>query len=163
MAKAKTIGKFKFKRHMSIGAMDAYEDERFLFDCFVDTGDIDYLLDTNDSKCIVVARTGGGKSALTEIIKHREENTITLLPDELALNYIANSNIIRFFESIGIKLDIFYQLLWRHVLAVELIKHKFTIKNETNRKSFIDRISSIFSKIKYLRSIFFSSFFLDFI
>lgn len=133
---------------MSIGAMDAYEDDNFLFDCFVDTGDLDYLLDTNNSKCIVVARTGGGKSALTEIIKNREENTITLLPDELALNYIANSNIIRFFESIGIKLDIFYQLLWRHVLAVELIKYKFNINNEANRKTFIDRISSIFSKDK---------------
>lgn len=148
MSKSSSKEKFKFKKHMSIGAMDAYEDENLLHNCFVDTGDLDILLNTNDSKCIVVARTGAGKSALIETIKLREENTITLQPEELSLNYIANSNVIRFFEKIGIKLDIFYQLLWRHVLAVELIKYKFDIKNEDNRKSFIERISTIFTRDK---------------
>lgn len=133
---------------MSIGAMDAYEDEKFLSKCFIDTGEINYLLDTNDSKCIVVGRTGAGKSALLERIKGNEENVILLKPDELALNYIANSNVIRFFEKIGIKLDIFYQLLWRHVLAVELIKKKFNITNENNRNNFLDRITDIFRRDK---------------
>jgi len=148
MSKNKSIGKFKFKRHMTIGSMDAYEDDRFLSKCFIDTGDLSHLLDTSESMCIIAGRTGAGKSALIERINNQEENTIILLPDELALNYIANSNIIRFFENIGIKLDIFYQLLWRHVLAVELIKKKFNITNETNRKTFIERVSSIFDRDK---------------
>ena len=135
MSKSKNIKKFKFMRHSSIGAMDAYEDTKFLSKCFVDTGDINYLIDTNESKCIVVARTGAGKSALLEKIRSEEENTITLLPDELALNYIANSNEIRFFENIGIKLDIFYQLLWRHVY----VQHRI-IKCPLSGKIIVDEV-----------------------
>jgi len=38
------------------------------------------------------------------MISEQQENVITILPEELALNYVANSTIIRFFENIGIKL-----------------------------------------------------------
>lgn len=133
---------------MSIGAMDAAEDDKYLFDCFIDTGDLSLLTDTKDSKCIVLGRTGSGKSALLEVIKNSEENTISLLPQELSLNYITNSTIIRFFENLGIKLDLFYQLLWRHVLVVELIKKKYNIANEESEKTFFERIRSIFDKDK---------------
>lgn len=131
---------------MSIGSMDAYEDEKFLEDCFIDTGEIEQLLDTDNSKCIIRARTGAGKSALLKTIEYKEDNTIILEPDELALNYIANSNILNFFNDLGIKLDIIYQLLWRHVLVVELIKKKYDIKNEQSKASFFEEITYILNR-----------------
>ena len=42
------------------------------------------------------------------------------------------------------KLDIFFKLLWRHVFAVELIKHHFKIWREPDKNSFLERIKSYF-------------------
>lgn len=126
--------------------MDASEDDRFLESCFVDTGDINALEDTQSSKSIVLGRTGSGKTALLSVIKKNNDNVIDLLPQELSLNYIADSNVIQFFDSTGVRLDLFYQLLWKHVLVVELIKRKYDIKNELGKKNFIDSLSSVFKK-----------------
>lgn len=78
-------------------------------------------------------------------------------PQNLSLSYISNSDILNFFTSAGVNLDLFYQLLWKHVLTVELLKYKFKIYNEEQKQSFL---SSLFSTkrdrskeegIKYLR------------
>lgn len=143
---------------MSVGAMSAEDDYRFLQDCFLDTGDFEVLTDIYNPKCIVLGRTGAGKSALLEKIKQKEEHVIELLPEELSISYISNSNILSFFETIGVNLDLFYQLLWRHVLSVELIKNKFKITNEYSNRTFSERLSEIFRRdqkkekaINYLR------------
>lgn len=152
------VPQFKYKKHMSVGAMSAEEDHRFLQDCFLDTGDFEVLTDTHNPKCIALGRTGAGKSALLEKIKQKEEHVIELLPEELSIGYISNSNILTFFESLGVNLDLFYQLLWRHVLSVELIKNKFKITNEYSNRTFSERLSEIFRRdqkkekaINYLR------------
>ncbi|WP_322067781.1 hypothetical protein [Burkholderia cenocepacia] len=49
-----------FAEIASVGAMDAESDERFLRDCFLDTGDLDSLEDCQDPKRIVVGRVGAG-------------------------------------------------------------------------------------------------------
>jgi len=156
--KKHTTKQFKYKKHMSIGAMSAEEDSHFLQECFIDTGDFEILTEIHSSKCIVLGRTGSGKSALLETIKQKEEHVIELLPEELSLGYISNSNILSFFENIGVNLDLFYQLLWRHVLSVELIKKKFKITNEYNNRNFLERLGEIFNRdrkkekaIEYLR------------
>lgn len=141
-----SVKNFKFKKGMSIGAMDASEDDRFLESCFIDTGDISALEDTESSKSIILGRTGSGKTALLSIIRKNNDNVINLLPQELSLNYIADSNIIQFFDSTGVKLDLFYQLLWKHVLVVELIKRKYDIRNETSKKNFLDSLAGVFKK-----------------
>lgn len=149
---------FVFKRHMSVGEPDAESDQKFLSDCFVNTGDFDVLSDTDDPKCIVVGRTGAGKSALIERMSSEKENVISIEPEELALSHISNSNIIRFFEGIGVDLDIFYNLLWRHIFTVELIKSKYNIDSEGEKTRFFDRLN-IFDRdpkkkkaIKYIES-----------
>lgn len=149
---------FVFRRHMSIGEPDAESDSKFLDSCFVNNGDFDVICDTDDPKCIVVGRTGAGKSALIEQVISKNENVISIEPEELALNHISNSTIIRFFEGLGVDLDIFYNLLWRHVFTVELIKYKYNINSEGEKKSFIDRMN-IFDRdpkkrkaLKYIES-----------
>ncbi len=150
--------KFKFRKNMSIGAMGAEDDTKYLIDCFINTGDFEVAADVNDPHSIILGRTGAGKSALIEKIKKEKQNVIELLPEELSLNYISNSNILSFFESIGVNLDIFYQLLWRHILVVELIQKRYKINNENNTKSFFETLNDIFSRdrkkeraINYLR------------
>jgi hypothetical protein len=60
----KILMRYVFRRNSSVGAMDAESDEKFLRDCFFDTGDLPALVDCGDPKRIVVGRVGAGKSAL---------------------------------------------------------------------------------------------------
>ena len=93
---------------MSLGATSAEDDDSFLEDCFVETPDLEALLNTEMPKSVVVGRTGSGKSALLKYIEDHKTNVIRLDPENLALNFIANSNIIQVFEKLEIKLDVFY-------------------------------------------------------
>ncbi|MCS6207109.1 P-loop ATPase, Sll1717 family [Shewanella baltica] len=136
---------FVFRKHMSIGEVDAENDSRFLHDCFIDTGDFDVLEDTHSSQCIVLGRTGSGKSALLERLEECHEQVIRIEPDELALKHISNSTVLSFFEELGVNLDIFYSLLWQHTLAVELIKHKYNIDTPSAKVNFFDSISALIS------------------
>ncbi|TDY15758.1 hypothetical protein B0G81_8855 [Paraburkholderia sp. BL6665CI2N2] len=131
---------FRFRRNDTVGTADAETDDRFLSECFVDTGDLDALRDCDDPKRVIVGRTGSGKSALIRRLKEVEGNVIEIPPQNLSLSYIANSDIINFFETAGVSLDVFYQLLWRHVITVELLKYKFKIDNEVQKQSFLSNL-----------------------
>ena len=49
-------------------------------------------------------------------------------------------------ESLGVKLGLFYKLLWRHVFAVELIKAKWSMRTESQQRTFMDTIWNLFGK-----------------
>jgi hypothetical protein len=123
--------KFVFRNNQNIGAAQAELDSKFLDECFVDNGDLDILLSTPDPRRIIAGRTGSGKSALLSRIEESEENVIRIKPESLALTYISNSNVINFFTEVGVKMDIFYRLLWRHIFVVEVLKARFNITEET--------------------------------
>lgn len=142
------MSKFKFKSNQTIGAAPAELDKYFLEQCFVDTGDLDILCNCEDPRRIVVGRTGAGKSALILQVRKTKENVIALKPEALALTYIANSNVLNFFLELGVKMDIFYRLLWRHIFVVEILKVRFHIYDETRKKSFLDQIWSLIPKKK---------------
>lgn len=67
--------------------------------------------------------------------------------EALALAYVSNSDVIKFFESLGVSLDVFYSLLWRHVFTVELLKKKFQL-TQNNHSRLIDRLRQIFDRDK---------------
>lgn len=136
---------FVFKKNMSIGEVDAENDQKFLGDCFIDTGDYDALHDVENPHSIIIGRTGAGKSALLEQIEDKSERVIRLEPEVLSLRYISNSSVLSFFEDLGVNLDVFYNLLWQHTFAVELIRNYYGIDSEAKKESFL---SNIYSKIK---------------
>ena len=41
--------KFRFKKHDNIGVSDAEQDQNFLYSCFVDTGDLDWVYVVDDA------------------------------------------------------------------------------------------------------------------
>lgn len=130
---------FHFRRQELIGAPGAEEDEEFLNNCFVDLGDLAILVDCAKAPRIVVGRTGAGKSALLLKLAEREEHVVSIAPESLSLQYLSNSNIIQYLEGLGVKLDVFYKLLWKHVFAVELIRMRFPIRTEEEKRNFIQR------------------------
>ena len=77
-----------FRRNTNIGATDAESDDQFLENCFVDTGDLDALLDCTNAKSIILGRTGSGKTALIKQVIRRCQNYIEISPQDLSLNYI---------------------------------------------------------------------------
>jgi hypothetical protein len=137
---------FVFRRNDNIGAAAAEQDEIFLEECFVDIGDLSALINCADPKRVIVGRTGAGKSALIRQVANSSSNVIELAPSSLSLNYIANNDLIAFFDESGLNLSLFYSLLWKHILVVELLKAKFNISNESEQKAYMARVRHMFEK-----------------
>lgn len=135
---------FKFLRHDSIGAEGAEQDFDYLKECFVDTGDLQVLRSTRDPRRIVVGRTGAGKSALLLLLAKTEQHVASVEPEQLALSYLANSTILRHLDALGVNLDLFYRLLWRHVFAVELIQLRYALRSADDQNGFIARVRAMF-------------------
>lgn len=140
---------FRFKSHNPIGAVQAELDHEFLENCFIETGDLDAALDIDSPRSVIIGRTGVGKSALLMRVKNTQDHAIEVAPENLSIDYIANSSILGFFEEVGVNLDVLFCLLWRHVLVTELLRYRYNIHN----KSMMDRfICSITEAIKKDRS-----------
>src|ERR1017187_9710797 len=133
--------RFTFRKHASIGAAAAEEDAKFLTECFIDNGDFEPLIDCSDRRRIVLGRTGAGKSALLRKLID-ETNAIVINPETLSFNYLTNSTVLQFFLEAGVKFDLFFKLLWRHVFTVELLRRRYDLKSKVETHSFLDRIRS---------------------
>ena len=135
---------FLFRRHDTIGTEGAEQDFEYLRDCFVDTGDLAVLRNTRDPRRIVVGRTGAGKSALLLLLAKTEERVSSIEPEQLALSFLANSTILRHLDGLGVNLDLFYRLLWRHIFAIELIQLKYGLRSEEDQKGFFVKLRELF-------------------
>jgi hypothetical protein len=129
------------KKGLKIGELDAEADESLLETCFVDNGQLKPLLDVNSPASIVLGRTGAGKSALLYKISKEVEHSSSLDPNYISIRFLEHSNIIQFFNEIGVKLDLFYRILWRHILTVELLKLRYELKSEKQSKSLLEMIN----------------------
>jgi hypothetical protein len=129
-----TAATYVVRKTDTIGNPAAESDSAYLIKCFVNNeSDLDHLRNCRDQRGIVVGRTGAGKTALLQMLSHYEQRVIALNPHDLALGYISNSPVLRFFESLGIKMDVFYRALWRHVLVVEILKKYFDLTTDQDR------------------------------
>ncbi|TLM87877.1 hypothetical protein, partial [Hymenobacter jeollabukensis] len=118
------MGKFVFRRNLDIGSLEAETDAR-LIEAFTDKGDFEVLQDTQNAKCILIGRTGSGKSALLRYLEDQEEHVNRINPEAMSLRYLSNSDIIRYLKSLGTNLDLFYKVLWKHVFIIEFLKMHF--------------------------------------
>ncbi|MCC8363611.1 hypothetical protein LK996_11080 [Lysobacter sp. A6] len=131
-------------RNLSIGSPDA-EADNLLSSCFIDNGCLSLVRNVDDHASIVLGRTGQGKSAVLIRLLDVEPNAIEIKPLELAFRFVENSTVIRFFEDAGVNLNLFYRLLWRHVLVTELIKRRYNLNDQNGLSRWLD---SFLGKLK---------------
>ncbi|PAU71357.1 P-loop ATPase, Sll1717 family [Vreelandella alkaliphila] len=129
------------KKGIRLGELDAEADVGMLDYCFYDNGQIEDLLDVSSPRSIILGRTGSGKSALIYKISSEVEHSSILDPNDISVRFLEHSNIIQFFNELGVKLDLFYRILWRHLLTVELLKLRYNLRNESDNDSFLSRIN----------------------
>ena len=138
-----TANPILIKRGLRIGDLEAETDKELLSACFVDNGDLDLLIDVDRPESIIVGRTGSGKSALLLQIQKYVDKSKMLDPNDISIRFLEHSDIIQFFESIGVKLDLFYRLLWRHILTVELLKLRYDLKSENDGRGILAKLASM--------------------
>ena len=134
------------KNNLKVGDLDAETDTSLLEACFVDKGYVNQLMDVCDPLSIVLGRTGAGKSALIYKITQSAEKSKQIDPNDISIRFLEHSDIIQFLDTLDVNLDLFYRLLWRHILIVELLKLRYNIRNETDNRKFFDSISDYFSR-----------------
>jgi len=136
------MGKFKIRKSQIVGSPDAETDE-FLLKAFVSIDNLEEIVDTKNQRSILLGRTGSGKSAIVKYLKNNCENIQEIEPEAMSLRFLSNSTILRYFNSIGVNLNLFYKVLWKHVFIVELLKMYFSEEsNSFKKKSFFDRLKS---------------------
>lgn len=78
-------------------------------------------MDVGDPLSIVLGRTGAGKSALIYKVSQLAERSKQIDPNDISVRFPEHSDIIQFLDTLDIKLDLFYRLLWRHILIVKIL------------------------------------------
>lgn len=139
----KVTDEIKIKRGFRLGDLDAETDRELLSKCFIDNGELKLLMDVTRPESIVVGRTGAGKSALLIQIEERAQNFKKLDPNDISIRFLEHSDVIQFFESIGVNLDLFYKLLWRHIITVELLKIRYKLTSEQEGKGLLSRLQEL--------------------
>lgn len=150
--------KIKFDRNLDIGSLEA-EDDDFLLKSFVSKTDYQILSDTENQKCIILGRTGMGKSALIRKLCEDKDNCSKIKPEEMSLRFLSNSDILDYFRRLGISLDLFYKVLWKHVFIVEFLKLYYgedKIKTGNKLQTLVESVDFKFNKkkkdaVEYLR------------
>ena len=121
----------------------AAEFDTALDETYWDNGDYRSISSADDSRCILVGRTGSGKSATLKYLKKKQEHrAIEIDPGSLSFPFVTNSNAVRQLERMGVNLSPFFQALWKHVLIFELLKHQFS---RTRKKTFASFVRGLVS------------------
>lgn len=137
--------KIILNKHDAIGVNDALDDREYLINCFIDLGDLQQISDFNSKKCLLLGRTGVGKTALvTKLQNDKTDRVIVIDPEALAMQHISNSTIIKHLSELDIDLNTFFKLLWRHEICVEIFNRHTKIASDTDHDNFMEKIRYAF-------------------
>lgn len=128
------------KKGLKLGELDAEADKDLMLACFVDKGELTRLADVGDPASVILGRTGSGKSAMLFKVASDAEHAAFLDPHDISIQFLEHSNVIAFFNELGVKLDLFYRILWRHILTMEFIKLRYDLRSEKQSRNFLDRL-----------------------
>jgi hypothetical protein len=146
----------RFKSNFSFGGLMA-ESDPLLSEAYWDNGDFEVIASpkARDPRCIIVGRTGSGKSAALQYLEESEPGkVIRILPENLSLPYITNLSVIRQLPAMGVHLEPLFVALWKHVILVEVIKNRYNITTPEQKTNILnnlrERLKKNSAKVKAL-------------
>lgn len=95
---------------------------------------------------VVAGRTGSGKTAILRYLESQSRNAAAIDPFEMSMSYVSNSDALRFLNAIGADLDLFFQVLWKHVLCIEYIRLRWDVDSVEKSRNIFTRIFDGFSR-----------------
>lgn len=131
------------KAGSSLGANSAEADDDFLEHCFVKTHAYEELTDFNSTRMIAAGRTGAGKTAIIKAVQANYGKTNEVDPVSISMDYIANSDILRFLHAVGADLDLLFQIVWKHVLCVEYIRLRHAVADRGKWSRVLDTLNGL--------------------
>ncbi|WP_433572827.1 P-loop ATPase, Sll1717 family [Streptomyces sp. CA-251247] len=127
--------------NFNLGAEQAEADKQLLRSAFYESDDYITISDKDDPHCFVIARTGTGKSAaLQQLEEEFPDHVVRIIPEDLSLQYITNLSVMRYLDSLEVSLDPLFIALWKHVLLVELIRHRYKVNSPTAKANFLSAL-----------------------
>lgn len=128
----------KSKPRFSLGAGQA-EVDWLLQDAFYESTDYRAIEAEEDRRCFLIGRTGGGKSAaLKRLESEQPDHVIRINPEDLSLPYITDLGVVRYLHSLQVHLDSVFIALWKHVLLVEIIRHRYKVDSPAAKQNFLE-------------------------
>ncbi len=126
------------------------EADPLLEDAFDETNQYKAVSSRDDHRCFIIGRTGSGKSALLRRLEYEyPDHVIRISPEDLSLTYVADLQSVRWLSEHDVHLDPFFIALWKHVLLVEIIKHRYQVDSSAAKQNFLALLAD---KIKRDRS-----------
>lgn len=141
--KSQSNYKFIFSRSQKVG-QPAAESEIDFSNVFINTPNFNALVDITNPQCIIIGRTGVGKSALIRRVEETQLKVKRISPEEMSIRFLSNSTILDYLRSLGVNLNFFYKILWKHVFIVELIS-LYVGDSEQKRMTFFEKIKESFT------------------
>lgn len=137
--------KRKLGSDFTLGGEQA-EADHLLERGFYESGLYRAIASRGDSRAFLIGRTGGGKSALLQHLEaENPEHVIRINPENLSLPYITALGAVKYLSDLGINLDPLFIALWKHVLLVEIIRHRYKVTSPAAKQNFIQ---TLMEKIK---------------
>jgi hypothetical protein len=134
----------RIKNGFNLGGEQA-EADPLLQEAFYESADYETIVSRSDPKCFLVARTGGGKSAALQTLEDQYPgHVIRINPEDLSLPYITELNVIRYLDSLDVSLDLLFIALWKHVLLVELIRHRYKVDSPVAKQNLLAQMRDKF-------------------
>ena len=120
---------------------EAAETDFLLEEAFYESSDYEVMQSKIDQRCFIVGRTGAGKSAAFKRLEEvNPEHVIRISPENLSLPYITNLQAIKYLDSLEFNLDTFWNTLWKHVLLVEIIRHRYHVDSPEAKVNFLNNL-----------------------
>lgn len=146
MANSKIINPVVLRRGAGIGTGNAETDDKFLFDCFVEYPPVDECRQAGSPVMVVAGRTGSGKTAILRYLEAQSRHSSAIDPFEMSMSYVSNSDALRFLQAIGADLDLFFQVLWKHVLCIEYIRLRWSVDSTEKSQNIFSKLFDRFAR-----------------
>jgi hypothetical protein len=131
------IPKRRLARDFNLGGEQA-EADPLLDRAFYESGVYTALESQTNPHCFVIGRTGSGKSAvLQRLYDTTPKHVIRIDPENLSLPYIIDLGVMKYLRDLGVHLDPLFIALWKHVLLVELIRHRYNVDSPEAKSNFL--------------------------